>query len=142
MVLKARSQEFFHPSRRWFFRYVRKHFWIPLSLPCRMIIGRKIWYLLPYLIFILYGSLVDLQCYVSFRYTAKWFSYTYTYIHSFSDCFPIQIITEYWVVFPFYTVGPCWLIEETNPYNSSFLWKAGVYKMFSIKHQNHWSDIG
>ena len=31
--------------------------------------------------------IVDLQCCVSFRCTAKWFSYTYTYIHSFSDSF-------------------------------------------------------
>ena len=52
------------------------------------------------LIFILYWSIVDLKCCVSFRYTAKWFSYTYTYIHSFSDSFPIEVITEYWVEFP------------------------------------------
>ena len=38
------------------------------------------------LIFILYWSIVDLQC---FRCTAKWFSYTYTSIHSFSDSFLI-----------------------------------------------------
>ena len=42
-----------------------------------------------YLIFILYWNIVDLQCCVSFRCAAKWFSYTYTYIHSFSDSFPI-----------------------------------------------------
>ena len=36
-----------------------------------------------------YWIIVDLQCCVSFRCTAKWFSYTYTYIHSFSDPFPI-----------------------------------------------------
>ena len=41
------------------------------------------------LIFILYWSIVDLQCCVSFRCTPKWFSYTYTYIHSFSDSFSI-----------------------------------------------------
>ena len=29
------------------------------------------------------GKLVDLKCCVSFRYTAKWISYSYTYIHSF-----------------------------------------------------------
>ena len=43
---------------------------------------------------ILYWGIVYLQC-VSFRCTAKWFSYTYTNIHSFSDSFPIQVITEY-----------------------------------------------
>ena len=52
------------------------------------------------LIFILYWCMVDLQCCVSFRCTAKWFSYAYTYIHSFSISFPVQVITEYWVAFP------------------------------------------
>ena len=33
-----------------------------------------------------YWSIVDLQC---FRCTAKWFSYTYIYIYSFSDSFPL-----------------------------------------------------
>ena len=47
-----------------------------------------------------YCSIVDLQCWVSFRYTAKWISYTYTYIYSFLDYFSIQTITEYWVEFP------------------------------------------
>ena len=47
-----------------------------------------------------YWSLVDLQCCISFRCTAKWISYTYTYIHSFLDSFPIQVITEYWEEFP------------------------------------------
>ena len=37
-------------------------------------------------IFILYWTLVDLQC-VSFRYTAKWFSYTYIYISFFKVFF-------------------------------------------------------
>ena len=53
-----------------------------------------------FLILILYWSIVDLQCCVSFRGTAKWFSYTYTYICSFSDSFSIEVITECWVEFP------------------------------------------
>ena len=36
-----------------------------------------------------YWSIVDLQCFVSFRCTAKWFSYTYTCIYCFSSSFPI-----------------------------------------------------
>ena len=42
-----------------------------------------------FLINFFYWNIVDLQCCISFRYTAKWFSYTYTNIHSFSDSFPI-----------------------------------------------------
>ena len=34
-------------------------------------------------------GLVDLKCGVSFCYTAKWISYTYTYIHSSKNYFPI-----------------------------------------------------
>ena len=40
--------------------------------------------------FILFWSIVDLQCCISFRCTAKWFSYTYTHIRSFSDYFPVS----------------------------------------------------
>ena len=45
--------------------------------------------LLSFLIFILYQSIADLQCHVSFRSTAQCFSYTYTCICSFSRSFPI-----------------------------------------------------
>ena len=31
----------------------------------------------------LYWHIVDLRCWISFRCTAKWFIYTYTYVHSF-----------------------------------------------------------
>ena len=47
-----------------------------------------------------YWSLVDLQCYVSFRCTAKWISYTYTYIHSYFRFFPVPSIIEFWVELP------------------------------------------
>ena len=42
----------------------------------------------------------DLQGCINFCYIAEWFSYTSTHIHSFSDSFPIEVITEYWVDFP------------------------------------------
>ena len=47
-----------------------------------------------------YWSMVDLPCCISFCCTAKWVSYTYTYIHCFLDSIPIHVITEYWVEFP------------------------------------------
>ena len=45
-------------------------------------------------------SRVDLQCCISFRCIAKWFSYTYTPVYSFLYSFPIQVVTEHWVEFP------------------------------------------
>ena len=55
------------------------------------------WPFSPFLIFFLFFSLifvshwniVDLHSCVSFRCTAKWLSYAYTYVHSFSDSFTI-----------------------------------------------------
>ena len=44
------------------------------------------------LIFILYCSTLDLQYCVSFRCTAKWFSYTYTHIHLFQILFPYGLL--------------------------------------------------
>ena len=51
------------------------------------------------LLFIFYWSMVDLQCYVSFRYTAKWFVCVCVCIYPFSDSFPLYGITKYWVQF-------------------------------------------
>ena len=48
----------------------------------------------------LYWTIVDLYCCVNFRYAAKWISYIYASIHSFSYSFPVQAITEYWVDLP------------------------------------------
>ena len=41
---------------------------------------------------ILFYTIVNLQCYVCFRCTAKGFIYTYTHIHSFSDSFPHRLL--------------------------------------------------
>ena len=48
----------------------------------------------------MYWSTVDLQCCVSFRCTAKWISYTDTYVPSFFSFFSHLVITEYWFEFP------------------------------------------
>ena len=47
-----------------------------------------------------YWGIVDLQCWASFKCTAKWICHTNTYIYSFLDSFPVWIITGYWVEFP------------------------------------------
>ena len=47
----------------------------------------------------LYWIIVDQQCYVSSRCTAKWFSYTYTCYLFFFKFFSHLVITEYWAAF-------------------------------------------
>lgn len=42
----------------------------------------------------IYWHIIDLQCYINFKCMAKWFRYTYTYIHSFS--FPKGIDNFWW----------------------------------------------
>ena len=47
---------------------------------------------------------------MSFRWTAKELSHTYTCIHSPLNSFPIQAATCHWAeLLLCYTVGPCWL---------------------------------
>ena len=76
------------------------------------------------LFFILCWSMVDLQYCVSFRCTAKWIGYTYTYICSFSDSFPILVITEYWRLF-FLQEGSflkqCWQIQYSAKWRRYWL---------------------
>ena len=57
-------------------------------------------------VFILYWTIVDLQCWVSFRCTAKWFSYTYTYIHSFQILFPYSLLLLLLLLFCLFRVSP------------------------------------
>ena len=78
------------------------------------------WYILQHcsffvcfhLIFIFNWSMVDLQCCVSFKYTAQWFSYIYIhiYIHIlFQILFPYRLSQNIDYSSLCYTVGPCWL---------------------------------
>ena len=59
------------------------------------------------ILFIFYGSVVNLQCCVSFKHTAKWFHYTDKYI-----CILFHILFQYRLLQGieysslFYTVGP------------------------------------
>ena len=60
--------------------------WIFLPLSEIIYFSFYIWFTFIFFILklnILNWIIVDLQCHVSFRCTAKWVSYTYTYIHSF-----------------------------------------------------------
>ena len=52
-------------------------------------------------------NVVSLQCCLSFRYTAKWFSYTY--IYSFSDSFNYRLLQDIEYSSLCDTVGPCCL---------------------------------
>ena len=54
-------------------------------------------------------SIVDLQWFFSFRCTAEWFSYKYTYIHSLSDSFSYRLLWNIDYSSLCYIVGPYWL---------------------------------
>ena len=54
-----------------------------------------------------YWSIVDFQCCVSFKYTAKWFSYTYIYSFFFEILFPCRLLQNIGYSSLCYTVGPC-----------------------------------
>ena len=49
------------------------------------------------------------ECFVSFRYTAKCFSYTYTYNILFQILFQCRLLQDIEYSFLCYTVGPCCL---------------------------------
>ena len=55
-----------------------------------------------FLFFNILNFLLEYSCFtlLCFRCTAKWISYTYTYIPSFLDFLPILVTTEHWVEFP------------------------------------------
>ena len=58
-----------------------------------------------------YWSIVDLQCHVSFRCTAKWFIYIYVYIYIyfFQILFHYRLLQDIEYSFLCYTVDLCWL---------------------------------
>ena len=62
------------------------------------------------IIFLFYWCIADLQCCVNFFCTAKWFSYTYIYIHSFFNIlFHHGLSQDIEYSSLCYTIGPCCL---------------------------------
>ena len=78
------------PSLGNMFRDVYRHFKISVSEPCNLtLFFLKAQFTYFFLLINFYWSVVSLQCCISFRHTAKWVTFTYTYIHSSSDFLPI-----------------------------------------------------
>ena len=65
-------------------------------------------YLLSLFNFILYWSIVDWQCCVHFKCTAKWLLYIHTYPFFFNS-FPFRLLHNIEQRALCYTVGPCWV---------------------------------
>ena len=84
-----------------------------------------------------YWSIVDLQCYVSFRYTAKWINYTYTCIHSFVDSFPVESLQSIEVEFPVLYSKSLLVIHfiHSTVYMSVTMYQ--VISMLPLLHGNH-----
>ena len=57
----------------------------------------------------IYLCTVDLQCCVSFRCIAMWFTCTYIYIYFFQILFPYRLLQNIEYSSLGYTVGPSWL---------------------------------
>ena len=73
--------------------------------------------------------MVDSQCCVSFGYTAKWFSYTYTYISASLVTRIIKILPAVWETW-FRSLG--WedpLEEGMATYSSILAWRIPVVKV-------------
>ena len=105
---------FWWPGRFWGVRYFVK---CPSTRIPLMISSRVVWHftevkchftsmgiaiIMTYFCFfsnLFYSNIADLQC-VNFCCSAKWFSYTYVCIHSFSYSFPLWFIIGYWLEFP------------------------------------------
>ena len=81
-----------------------------------------------YFLFNFYWSRIDLRCCVSFSCTAKWVSYTYTYIHSFRffshighyrEEFPVLYSRPLLVIYFIYS-SIYWHIQSQSPNFSLF----------------------
>ena len=101
---------------------------------------KSLWYREYSQYFFLYWSTVNLQCWVSFKYTAKWFSYKYIHIHIYTHTH-----TLFHILFPYrlllyieysslcYKTEPCCLsisnilvsvVEKAMaPHSSTLAWK-------------------
>mgnify|MGYP007134215771 CR=1 FL=1 len=105
-----------------------------------------------------YWSIIDLQC-VNYCCTAKWFSYTDTWIYSFSSSLPFQFITKYWAEFPvlyeliiiiIFFCREIWVSMDnvSKGSNLSFQWNLehcchrSEYSHFTERsHQHRWHQV-
>ena len=71
------------------------------------------------------GNIVNLQYYVSFRYTTKWFSYTYIYLHIFT----FSSIVDYYKIFRVVLcdISRPWLFICLNTVGAYFNSKLLIY---------------
>ena len=76
----------------------------------------------------LYSCIVDKQCYISFYGTAKWISYTYTYIHSlkfFSRVvlyrLAVQSLSRVWLCIPMDCSTPGFAVLHCLPHSLKFM---------------------
>ena len=117
---------------------------------------RSIWSVYPqccwYLLFNIHfwGNIVDLQCCINFRYTAKWISYTYTNVYSLSflrllfhighcwilsrvPCATQQILISYlFYIWYCVCVNPYLLIYPPNPLVTKLFVQAALQKSFQM----------
>ena len=54
------------------------------------------------------SSIADLQCCISFRYTTKWFSFTYTFKNFFQILFPFRLLQSIKQNSLCYIINLCW----------------------------------
>ena len=91
-----------------------------------------------FLILFFYWSVVDLQRCVSFRCTAKWFSYIYTCIYIlFQILFPYRLLQNIEYSSLCYTVGPCCRRRKIDLYGWVVISAIGEVWLMQM-HSAHW----
>ena len=78
-------------------------------------------------------SIVDFQCYISFRYTEKCINYTYTYVHPFlMIIFPYRLLQSIEQSSLGYKAGSCWSSMNHIFIHSSVNGHLGSFHVLAI----------